>query len=426
MDDLEIIIDGLFEIFHNNKKSTDIINNIAKEKSDLSYITKNIYGVIENKLYLDYIIGKISKIKMKNLDKKVLIILELGIYNIHYLNRKNYAVVNELVNVTKKESYKSKGFVNAILRSFIRNEEKLSSIDIKEKSKYLSIKYSTPIWIIEYLDLSYGKEFTEKFLLSLNKKRLISIRVNKNKTNRERLAKLLKNKGYEVELSKISKLALKVFNPSKLGNTDEFKNGLFTIQSEASIKACEILDPKENTDILDLCAAPGTKTSLIAETVNSKANIIANDISFNKLSKINENIKRLDLKNIKLTNYDASLEIKDYNEKFDYILCDLPCSGLGLMDRKPEIRYNRNIEDVKKLSKLQKRILDKAFTYLKKGGVLLYSTCTLGRYENMDNFIYLTKKKKLRNIPIDNKEYIELTPFEDKTDGFFISKFEKI
>ncbi|NVF11039.1 16S rRNA (cytosine(967)-C(5))-methyltransferase RsmB [Anaerococcus sp. AGMB00486] len=426
MDDFKLIIDGLYEVFYENKKSTDILNKIASKREDISYITRSIYGVIERKLYLDYIISKLSKIKIKKLDKKVLLILEVGIYNIHFLDRKNYAIVNELVNVTKKESNKSKGFVNAILRSFIRDEENLSKINIKNEYEYLSIKYSCPIWIIEYLNLSYDEDFTKKFLLSLNDKRFISIRVNNKKISKDDLKKILIKRGYKVSDSKISKLSLRITNPSKLASTNEFKAGLFTIQSEASIKVCEELNPKERSNILDLCAAPGTKTSLIGELVNNNANIFANDISFNKLSKINENIERLNLKNIEITNFDASEYIAEYKEKFDYVLCDLPCSGLGVMDRKPEIRYNRDMDGVKKLASLQKRILDRAFMYLKKGGILLYSTCTLGMYENLDNYIYLTKKKRLKNIAIDDKPYIEYTPFEDNTDGFFMTKFEKI
>lgn len=175
-----------------------------------------------------------------------------------------------------------------------------------------------------------------------------------------------------------------------------------------------------------MCAAPGTKTSFLAELCENSSKIIANDISFNKLSKINENIKRLNLKNIEITNFDATLLKEDYKEKFDYILCDLPCSGLGVMDRKPEIRYNRTMEDVKNLSKLQKNILDRAFLYLKQGGTLVFSTCTIGNIENKDNFTYLSKKKRLKNIKINEKEYIEFNSFEDDTDGFFITKFEKI
>lgn len=426
MEDFKLILDGLYKILYKNQKSTDIINEISKNVDDISYITKNIYGVLENKLYLEYILKKLSKIKLNKLDKNVKIILLIGLYNIHFLDRKNYAIVNELVNLTKKVSFRSKSFVNAILRSFIRDEENLSKINIKNEDEYKSIKYSMPLWIIKYLNDSYGKAYTDKFLKSLNKERNLSIRINKTKTDKEKLKKLLKDCGYILEDSKISDLSLIVKNPKGLVNTEEFKKGLFTIQSEGSIKVCEILNPKKNSSILDMCAAPGTKTSFLAELCENSSKIIANDISFNKLSKINENIKRLNLKNIEITNFDATLLKKDFKEKFDYILCDLPCSGLGVMDRKPEIRYNRTMEDVKNLSKLQKNILDRAFLYLKQGGTFVFSTCTIGNIENKDNFTYLSKKKRLKNIKINDKEYIEFNSFEDDTDGFFITKFEKI
>lgn len=426
MEDFKLILDGLYKILYKNEKSTDIINEISKNVDDISYITKNIYGVLENKLYLEYILKKLSKIKLNKLDKNVKIILLIGLYNIHFLDRKNYAIVNELVNLTKNVSFRSKSFVNAILRSFIRDEENLSKINIKNEDEYKSIKYSMPLWIIKYLNDSYGKSYTDKFLKSLNKERNLSIRINKTKTDKEKLKKLLKDRSYILEDSKISDLSLIVKNPKGLAETEEFKKGLFTIQSEGSIKVCEILNPKKNSNILDMCAAPGTKTSYLAELCENSSKIIANDISFNKLSKINENIKRLNLKNIEITNFDATLLKEDYKEKFDYILCDLPCSGLGVMDRKPEIRYNRTMEDVKNLSKLQKNILDRAFLYLKPGGRLVFSTCTIGNIENKDNFTYLSKKKRLKNIKINAKEYIEYNSFEDETDGFFITKFEKI
>lgn len=426
MEDFKLILDGLYKIVYKNEKSTDIINEIGENIDDISYITKNIYGVLENKLYLEYILKKLSKIKVNKLDKNVRLILLIGLYNIHFLDRKNYAIVNELVNLTKKISFKSKAFVNAILRSFIRDEENLSKINIKDEDEYKSIKYSMPLWIIKYLNKSYGKNYTDKFLKFLNKERNLSIRINKIKTNRDDLKKGLEEKSYIIEKSKISDLSLIVKNPKALASTEEFKKGFFTIQSEGSIKVCEILNPKKNSNILDICAAPGTKTSFLAELCENSSKIIANDLSFNKLSKIKENIKRLGLKNIEITNFDASILKEEYKEKFDYILCDLPCSGLGVMDRKPEIRYNRTMEDVIKLSKLQKNILDRAFLYLKKGGILLFSTCTIGNIENLDNFIYLSKKKRLKNIKINGKEYIEYNTFEDETDGFFLTKFEKI
>jgi 16S rRNA (cytosine967-C5)-methyltransferase len=176
---------------------------------------------------------------------------------------------------------------------------------------------------------------------------------------------------------------------------------------------------------LDLCAAPGTKTTYIGEYTNDRAKIIANDISESKNHLIRENIERLKLNNIIITNFDAARLKEEYIEKFDYILCDAPCSGLGVMGKKPEIRYNRNIEDIKELSKLQRDILDSAVKYLKKGGFLVYSTCTLGYEENIKNFNYLMDMKELKNCPISGKKYLEYANHIDHTDGFFIAKFEK-
>lgn len=424
--DLEIILENLIEIIYEDEKSTDLINQISKKISDIAYITKVTYGVLENKIYLDYMISKLSKVKLKKIEKSVLVILEIGIYNLYFLNKKNYAIVNELVELTKKKNKRAQGFVNGILRNFIRNEKDISKIKEPDDYKSLSIMYSTPLEILEYLKKSYSYEYIKDFLRAINSESNLSIRINKTKADKKSIKKVLESKGYEIEESKISSNALRIKNSSGLVSLDEFKNGLFTIQSEASIKTVEVMDPKEESLILDLCAAPGTKTSYIGEYTNNNAKIIANDISKNKNHLIQENINRLGLKNISITNYDASILVNDFLDKFDYVLCDLPCSGLGVMGRKPEIRYNRSIEDIESLAKLQKEILDKAVSYLKTGGILVYSTCTLGNLENTDNFSYLEQRDELEKIQIDGKDYLEYENFKDKTDGFFMAKFKKI
>ncbi|MGO3018100.1 MAG: 16S rRNA (cytosine(967)-C(5))-methyltransferase RsmB [Anaerococcus sp.] len=424
--DLEIILENLIEIIYEDEKSTDLINQTSKKISDIAYITKVTYGVLENKIYLDYMISKLSKIKLKKIEKSVLVILEIGIYNLYFLNKKNYAIVNELVELTKKKNKRAQGFVNGILRNFIRNEKDISKIKEPDDYKSLSIMYSTPLEILEYLKKSYSYEYIKDFLRAINSESNLSIRINKTKADKKSIKKVLESKGYEIEESKISSNALRIKNSSGLVSLDEFKNGLFTIQSEASIKTVEVMDPKEESLILDLCAAPGTKTSYIGEYTNNNAKIVANDISKNKNYLIQENINRLGLKNISITNYDASILVNDFIDKFDYVLCDLPCSGLGVIGRKPEIRYNRSIEDIESLAKLQKEILDKAVSYLKTGGILVYSTCTLGNLENTDNFSYLEQRDELEKIQINGKDYLEYENFKDKTDGFFMAKFKKI
>lgn len=424
--DYKLSLNILDEVLNSNKKSNDQINKYANYANNLSFLTKIVYGVLENKIYLDYMIRKLSSVRLKKIHKKILIILEIGFYDIHFLNTKDYAIVNELVELTKEINPRSAGFVNAILRNFIRDEKEIAKIKESDDLKSLSIRYSMPEEITNYIFENYGLEYTKNFLRYVNSEQLISIRVNNLKTNVSDLKKFLEAKSFIVKESNISKNALIILNPSGLANSEEFKEGLFTIQQEASMKAIEVLDPKENSNILDICAAPGTKTSYIGEYVNNKSKILANDLLADKLSLIKENIDRLSLKNIELTSFDASIYQEKLKEKFDYILVDAPCSGLGVIGRKPEIRYNRTIEDINNLSLLQRQILENSILYLKRGGYILYSTCTIGNIENIENFNYLKNKENLEVVPIDGKKYLEFTNFIDHTDGFFISKFKKI
>lgn len=426
MTDLELIFNSLSDIIYKGKKSNDEINCLSDKASNLSYITKVIYGVLENKIYLDYMIDKLSKVKLRKIHKNVLLILEIGIYNIHFLETKDYATVDKLVDLTKKKNKRSAGFVNAILRNFIRNEKEISKIKISDDLKSLSVRYSMPYDITKYIFDNYGMDYTKEFLRYANKESKLSIRVNTTKTNVKSLKKDLESIGYTVKDSNISKNALIVENPNGLVSTNLFENGLFTIQQEASMKTVEVLNPGQNSNILDICAAPGTKTTYIAEYTENTGKILANDISYNKLDLISENINRLGLRNIELTNFDARVYKDEYKEKFDYILVDAPCSGLGVMSRKPEIRYNRSLEDIRKLAELQREIITNAVKYLKVGGVLVYSTCTIGNIENKENFDYIKKMENMEVIPVDCKDYIEFVSFKENTDGFFISKFKKI
>ena len=426
MNEFEIPLNILYKVLYKDQKSNEEINLYAKKTDNLPLATKIVYGVLENKIYLDYMIRKLSNIRLKKINPKILIILEMGVYNIHFLEKKDYAVVNELVNLTKSVDRRSKGFVNAILRNFIRDEKEIATIYERDDIKALSIRYSLPEDLTNYIYQNYGMAYTKKFLRYINSEQVISIRVNNLKINKEDLKEKLEESGYKIEDGKISKNALRILNPAGLAESNEFKDGLFTIQQESSMKTIEVLDPKKGAKILDLCAAPGTKTSYIGEYIENDGEIIANDLLEQKLPLIKENIDRLGLKNIELRSFDATVLQEKYLNVLDYVLVDAPCSGLGVMGRKAEIRYNRSIEDIKTLAKLQRDILANAVKYLKNGGSLLYSTCTIGSIENKANFEYLRAMNDLELIPIDDKDYIEYVNFEDETDGFFISKFKKI
>lgn len=425
MTDFEIIFSILKKVIYDEAKSADMINYYADKASNLPLITRTVYGVLENKIYLDYMIRKLSDIRLKKIHENVLVILEIGIYNIHFLESKDYATVDKLVDLTKKKNKRSTGFVNAILREFIRDEKEIATIYENDDIKSLSIRYSFPEEITRYIYDFYGMDYTKAYLRDADRVKNLAIRVNSLKTNKKELKNKLIDDGFKVEEGDISNMSLIVKNPAGLASSKFFKAGFFTIQQEASMKTVEVLDPKENTRILDLCAAPGTKTSYLAEYTKNTAKIVANDLAKSKNKLILENIERLGLKNISLTNYDASSFVEDFKDGFDYVLVDAPCSGLGVVGRKPEIRYNRSKETIVRLANLQREILENALKYVKKGGFLVYSTCTIGPLENRDNFKFLMDKENLELVAINGEDFIEYKSFETMTDGFFISKFRK-
>ena len=425
MTDFEIIFSILKKVIYDEAKSADMINFFENKASNLPLITKTVYGVLENKIYIDYMIRKLSDIRLKKIHENVLVILEIGIYNIHFLESKDYATVDKLVDLTKKKNKRSTGFVNAILREFIREEKEIATIYENDDIKSLSIRYSFPEEITRYIYDFYGMDYTKAYLRDADRVKNLAIRVNSLKTNKKELKNKLIDDGFKVEEGNISNMSLIVKNPAGLASSKLFKAGFFTIQQEASMKTVEVLDPKENTRILDLCAAPGTKTSYLAEYTKNTAKIVANDLAKSKNKLILENIERLGLENISLTNYDALSFVEDFKDEFDYVLVDAPCSGLGVVGRKPEIRYNRSKETIVRLANLQREILENALKYVKKGGFLVYSTCTIGPLENRDNFKFLMDKENLELVAINGEDFIEYKSFETMTDGFFISKFRK-
>lgn len=418
-------IKAIDEIINNNKYSNYVVNDTIDEVDELdkSLYRKIVYGVIENQKYLDYIISKLSKIPFKKLDRNVVNILRIAIYELAFLNSKEYAVINEAVKNTQKISFKSKGFVNGNLRNFLRDKEKYMNVDIDDIDEYLSIRYSVNKDIILYLKKYYDNYVD--IVKDFNNTPHLNIRVNTTLTTKSELLEKLKSYGLNIQESVISNDSLIVENPDNITETKEFKDGLFTIQDQSSSLVSEILSPKENSEVLDLCAAPGSKSTHLMQIMNNKGHLVSNDISFDKLSKIEENFTRMKLKKAEITNYDASEFIKEFENRFDYILVDAPCSGIGVIKRKPEIKLERHIQDIKDLSELQFKILENSYKYLKNGGYLVYSTCTLGNLENIDVVNkFLENHKDLSFVKNNEKDFIEILP-SLRNDGFFICKIYK-
>ena len=436
----EIAFKVLCDIEENNNYSNIAINkhfkNYQMTNQDRGLATELIYGVVENKYYLDYIIDKLSKIKTQKLSNYVKILLRMGIYQIAFLDSiSDYAAVNETVNLVKKYDKRSSGFVNAILRNILRNKAEVLKVEIDSEIMYLSTKYSYSPWMIKNWILKFGKDFTEDLLEANNEKPSIYLRVNTLKTTRDELMSKLKNEDIKSYIVPGIEEAIRVENLKDIENNDLFKNGLFTIQDISSMLIGKVVNPKENSLILDVCSAPGGKTTHLATLMKNTGKVIARDVFDHKLKLIQNTVDRLGLTNVEVQNFDASQIDENSIDKFDYVLTDVPCSGLGIIRRKPEIKYKTKAE-LKELPSIQKTILENASKYVKLGGTLVYSTCTIQDNENIDVINeFLQENKNFELVPIENinvdldnqsNGYLKIYPNIHGMDGFFISKLKRV
>lgn len=430
----------LFDIEKNQNYSNMAINKHFKDCNldgrDRGFATEIIYGVVENKIYLDYIIDKLSKIKTNKLNIKVKILLRMGIYQILFLDSvSDYAAVNETVNLTKKLDNRSSGFVNAVLRNVIRQKETIGEVKIKDTVDNLSTKYSYDKSIIRNWISHFGKAFTEDLLEANSEKPSLYLRVNTLKTTREELIKSLEEQEVSCEKVPFLEEAIKVNNLKNIENNELYKKGLFTVQDVSSMLVAKVLNPKENSEVLDVCSAPGGKTTHIATLMNNTGKVVSRDIYEHKIKLIQNSVRRLGLKNVEVQLFDALALDKESVDKFDYVLADVPCSGLGIIRRKPEIKYKTK-DEFKELPKLQKQILQNAAKYVKVGGTLVYSTCTVQDNENIEvveSFLQSNKRfefDQIQNINIDleneQKGYIKIYPNVHGMDGFFIAKLKRV
>ena len=415
-----------------------LIGDIEERNENL--IREIVFGVLENMIYIDYILSKASKIKINKIHDHILEILRIGIYQIIFMDRiPDSAAVNESVKLAKKYGHKGTiGFTNGVLRSIAREPEKYSKIDVKNKSKYISIRYSHPEELVKRWIDEFGLGFTEKLCQANISRPLLNIRVNTLKASKEDLILSLKEKGFNPREGKYAEDALILKNPFGIIETEEFKEGLFTIQDESSMLVAQIMDPKEGSKVIDVCSAPGGKSTHIAQRMNNKGYILSRDIYPHKIKLMEENIEKLGIDIIETENYDALEKDESLFGKFDYGILDAPCSGLGLIRRKPEIKLNKKNADMLSLSNLQSKMIETIKDYIKVGGYLIYSTCTIGREENLKvikKFLKANNNFKLVNIEdkLDNHKdlwslkdgYIELYPHIHGTDGFFIAKMIK-
>ncbi len=438
----ELALKVLYQINENEAYSNialdEMINKNRNEMDlrDIGLISEIVYGVTTWKLTLDEIIKKYSKIKLKKISPWILEILRMGIYQIIFLDKiPKSAAVNESVNLAKRYGHKSSSnFVNAILRK-VNKKDYEELFEIEDNIERISKTTSMPIWIIEELLKNNNIKDVEKICINSNLKPKISIRINKLKTNKNELVKRLELEGYCIEEGILEDFL--ILNKTKnIENIESFKLGLFTIQDEVAGLVPNILNPNKNQTILDACSAPGGKTTYLAEIMENTGEIIAWDIHEHRLKLVQETAKRLGIENIKTEEKDASKYDEKYKEKFDKILLDVPCLGIGVLKRKPDIKWKRKKEDIQTITKIQQQILQNCSKYLKKGGEIVYSTCTIINNENKDiinDFLVNNKDFKIEKIQVKEeyfKKYIQENHFlqvyqNEDTDGFFITKIKK-
>ena len=376
---------------------------------DSALATQLAAGVERNRLYLDNIIKNLSSVKMKKISVHILNILRIGIYSIKFLDKIPVsATVNECVRLSRRYGHSaSAGFVNAVLRKAAKTDDFLPPREAGEE--YISVRYSCPPWLVQlWLSEGYG----EPLFAAMNEVPPVYVRLNTLKAS-------ALGSGYEKSSSAPDAY---IFTGSgSAENTEEYKNGLITVQDAASQRAVRMLAPKENSAVLDLCAAPGGKTTYMAQLMKNTGQLISCDIHPHKTELLKKNIERMGIVNARVMLNDASVFNPEFENGFDCVLADVPCSGLGILRRKPDIKWKKTPEELGGLVPLQRKIIDNAARYVKSGGRILISTCTVNKAENEENILYFLGKHGDFAL-VEQKLFL---PDKDGTDGFFAALLER-
>ncbi len=436
--DRQAALEILLEVENKRAYSNLLINKYSRKYqiNESAFIREIVYGVIENKIFLDYVISLFVKRGFNKLRSEVLTILRMGLYQLIFLTGvPPYAAVNESVQLARKYSKKHSGFVNAVMRNYMRSKENIPLPERKEDIiRYFSIKYSYEPWMIEEWLRVYPEDFTESLLIAGNKTPEVTVRLNGLKTNSDDLSEMLFRKGFEVKQGRFVKEALIVKGKNIIDN-EFFRQGFYQVQDESSMMAVKALSPEQGDRVLDICAAPGGKTIFAGELMADQGRIVAHDIHSHKIKLIDDKAKNHDIHIIESHIHDALIYDNNLVDKFDKVLADVPCSGLGVIRRKPEIKYNRKKEELKEFTDIQYHMLKNAGDYVRKGGTLVYSTCTIYSSENEgvirkflsnnQNFIVIKPNgDEFKSLKMKD-DYVQLFPNIHKTDGFFICKMLK-
>ena len=425
----------------NENAYSNIVLGLELNKSDLNdkdkaLVTEIVYGTLKYKYTIDKILSSFIKKGFEKVDSFVLNILRISIYQIRFLDKiPNFAVVSEAVNLTKKMSNVGAAqFVNGVLRNYLRGDTEVYYNE-KNNIERLCFEYSFTKALVKLFIRQYGIESAEKILSGLNQKPDVTVRVNTLKLTYEEIWEKLIENGYNIEKGYACSEAIRIIKGKNIENNLLFNEGSITVQDESAMFTALSMDLLPNLEVLDLCSAPGGKTTHIAEIMRNTGHIFAFDLHENKLSLIKQNLNRIGIVNTTCDVMDATIYDPSLLQSADRVLIDVPCSGLGIIRKKPEIKWSKHIKDIENIIHTQRKIMENASKYVKKGGVLVYSTCTLNKEENESNIEWFLESHsefkiepvfygEFDNINYSDKGYVTIFPNE-YMDGFFIAKIIK-
>lgn len=438
MKEREIALFALMDITQEGAYNNIVLRKTLNAHSELTsvqkaFVTELVNGTLRNLINIDYVIDLFSKTPVRKMKPFIACNIRLGVYQIMYMDKVPVsAACNEAVLLARKRQFGSlSGFVNGVLRAIARNKDNIEYP--KDRAEYISVKYSYPKWIIDYWLEEFDLDTIERMCEANSRPPCISLCVNTLRTDKASLAERLEQEGAEVDRNTLLDNSLYVHKMSGVSESGAYKDGLFHIMDESSLIAVKALAPRQGSTVVDVCAAPGGKSFATAEAINNDGTVLSRDIYEHKTRLIKDGAKRLGLSCIKSEIRNAA-DIDEYT-KADYVVTDAPCSGLGLVRKKPDIKYSKNYEDIESLVEVQREILAAASHMVKRGGILLYSTCTVSHRENIDNVKWFCSEFDFEPEPIQLPEgisydtaemgYVQILPCDYGMDGFFIARLRR-
>ena len=441
----ECALDVLIKVDKKEELSHIAISNVLEkyqfsEKRDRAFFTRLVEGTLERQITIDYVGDQFSKTKIRKCKPLIRALLRMGIYQILYMDQvPDSAACNEAVKLAKKRGFsRLSGFVNGVLRNISRNKDKIK-YPSKEKDlvTYLSVTYSIPEWIIRFFMKSYDNNMVEKIIASYLEEKKTTLCCLISKGGKDVIAKELREEGVTVEDGDLIENALKIKDYDFLYRLRAFREGKCYVQDESSMLCAKLAGVKEGDFVMDLCSAPGGKSMYVADQMKGSGKVLSRDLTEYKIDLIEDNIDRMGFTNMTTEVFDATIFDAEHIEAADVVIADVPCSGLGIMGKKNDIKYHISEEGMKDLTKLQRQIMKNAVQYVKHGGTLIYSTCTINPAENEENFQWIVdnfdfeavdfRDELPEHLKIDTAKdgYIQLLPGIHPCDGFFIGKLRR-